>query len=282
MSRSRDGFTILELLTVMGISTIMLALLLPAVQSAREAARNQQCANNLHQIGLALHCYHDVHGSLPPGWRLDAEGRSAFGWGAMLLPFLDQSALDSEIDFQGTVFGGANCRFGDVTPTMYNCPSDFGDPSFQLFAEIMPHRISRGMGMSTEVVATLPQANYVGIFGIRDPDDVPGDVGEGVFLEDRSFSLGMLRQGTSHVVLVGERTTRKLPSTWLGIAMHGEDAPGRVTGHLFLGPNRSDADECELDSRHAGHVNFVWGDGHVSPVADGVAAEVYRSFARRD
>jgi prepilin-type N-terminal cleavage/methylation domain-containing protein/prepilin-type processing-associated H-X9-DG protein len=278
--KRRAGFTILELLTVMGIVSILLAVLLPAVQTAREAARNQQCVSHLRQVGLALHCYHDVHRTLPPGWRRDAQRDSAFGWAAMLLPFLDQQNLHAEIDFQGTLSGGENLRFEDRPLEIYNCPSDIGVPSFQLFAEKDSHSELQSM-MSTDVVATLPRANYVGVFGNSDPDAVPGDVGEGVFLEDRSVSLYMLRQGTSRVALVGERTTRKLPSTWLGIVMEGEDAPGRVTGNLLLGPNRADADECELDSRHPGHVNFVWGDGHAGAVADGVDGGVYRGFARR-
>lgn len=279
MRRPRAGFTILELLTVLGLVSILLALFLPAVQSAREAARNQQCVSNLRQVGLALHCYHDVHRTLPPGWRRDSQHDTAFGWAAMLLPFLDQQNLHAEIDFQGTLFTAANSRLKDRTLDIYNCPSDIGASSIQLYAEKGPH--SALHSMSSEIVATLPRANYVGIFGNSDPDDVPGHVGEGVFLEDRSVSLTMLRQGTSRVVLVGERTTRKLPSTWLGIVMEGEDAPGRVTAHLFLGPNRDDADECELDSRHPGHVNFIWGDGHAGAVADGVDGDVYRTFASR-
>jgi prepilin-type processing-associated H-X9-DG protein len=90
-----------------------------------------------------------------------------------------------------------------------------------------------------------------------------------------------LTSGLNHVMMVGERTSRKLASTWLGIATEGEDAPGRITGYNDLGPNRDDADECEFDSRHPGHVNFVWADGHVASVADDIDRQIYQQSAMR-
>jgi prepilin-type processing-associated H-X9-DG protein len=81
---------------------------------------------------------------------------------------------------------------------------------------------------------------------------------------------------------VGERTTRKLPSTWLGFDTGGEDAPGRVAGSVMLGPNRADSDECDFESRHPGHVNFLWADGHVRAMADGIDQSVYRASGRRN
>jgi prepilin-type processing-associated H-X9-DG protein len=74
---------------------------------------------------------------------------------------------------------------------------------------------------------------------------------------------------------------RKLASTWLGIAIHGEDAAGRIVGYADLGPNREDSDECEFDSRHVGHVNFLWADGHVEAIADDVDRQVYQQSATR-
>ena len=100
MKTSRRGFTLIELLVVIAIIAILIALLLPAVQQAREAARRTQCRNNLKQLGLAMHNYHDVFLTFPSGWiAVDAgvpsahAGTSGLGWGAMLLPQIDQANL---------------------------------------------------------------------------------------------------------------------------------------------------------------------------------------------
>src|SRR5438128_1844485 len=91
----RRGFTLIELLVVIAIIAILIALLLPAVQQAREAARRTQCRNNLKQIGLALHNYHDTMNTFPmgmSGWPGTLEG-AEWGWGVFIIPYLDQSAL---------------------------------------------------------------------------------------------------------------------------------------------------------------------------------------------
>ena len=88
------GFTLIELLVVIAIIAVLIALLLPAVQQAREAARRTQCKNNLKQLGLALHNYHDTANTFPPGWIGQSSGPySGFGWNSMLLPYFDQGPL---------------------------------------------------------------------------------------------------------------------------------------------------------------------------------------------
>ncbi len=103
MSRPRHrGFTLIELLVVIAIIAILIALLLPAVQQAREAARRASCKNNMRQLGLALHNYHDTANTFPPGWisvdpatrRPSAhDGLTGVGWGTMILPMIEQSNL---------------------------------------------------------------------------------------------------------------------------------------------------------------------------------------------
>jgi prepilin-type N-terminal cleavage/methylation domain-containing protein len=136
-ARSRGGFTLVELLVVIAIIGILVALLLPAVQAAREAARRMQCGNNLHQIGIGMHNYHDIYGAFPIGVSNDVpgSGNGANGnwtWPARLLPFVEQKGLYDQL----------NVGIGNVPlPTaaspiarlvvqpipVYMCPSDIGD-----------------------------------------------------------------------------------------------------------------------------------------------------------
>jgi prepilin-type N-terminal cleavage/methylation domain-containing protein len=138
----RRGFTLIELLVVIAIIAILIALLLPAVQQAREAARRTQCKNNLHQFGLALHNYHDTFKSFP-AQQLPTQGApNAWGWGVMVLPFIDQATLYNALQpGMGGAFPapGATNWTGWMPPpsTLYNgvpllqqavpvfiCPSD--------------------------------------------------------------------------------------------------------------------------------------------------------------
>jgi len=276
---SRGAFTILEFLVVVSVMTVLLGLLFPAVQVARGTARRMQCGNNLHQIGLAVQSYHDSHRVLPAGWCRDKRQETAFGWGAWLLPYLAGVPLFKNIEFTAGVLSPANARPRTVTPSVFLCPSDIVSPTFALFEKDGAHH--HRDPLSSTVLVQLPSANYVGVFGTSDPDDVDGKTGEGAFVMDFGVRMAELRRGLSHVFLVGERTAKKLPSTWLGIVIPGEDAPGRVVGNARIGPNRDDSDECEFNSRHPGCVNFLWADGHVDSVVNGVDVTAYQHMATR-
>ena len=129
--RSR-GFTLIELLVVIAIIAVLIALLLPAVQQAREAARRTQCRNNLHQLGLAMHNYHDTHGCLPPlnvGRHQDTGGchqnrPPSTGWGVLILPFLDETALYNAVNMEQAVYLDVNTTVSQSVLSQYNCPSE--------------------------------------------------------------------------------------------------------------------------------------------------------------
>ena len=104
------------------------ALILPAVQQAREAARRSQCKNNLKQIGLALHNYHDVFGAFPPAYVADASGKPMHSWRVLILPFIEQADLHKEYDFSEPWDGPKNSRLLARMPPVYACPSHPGPP----------------------------------------------------------------------------------------------------------------------------------------------------------
>jgi len=138
MRRHHRGFTLIELLVVIAIIAVLIALLLPAVQAAREAARRAQCVNNLKQIGLAMHNYHDVNGSLPPGVKSCCWGT----WILFLLPQIEQQPLFNAWNFGGDYLyyqgvydaplryaGVANATVSATRINAYMCPSDGNNTS---------------------------------------------------------------------------------------------------------------------------------------------------------
>ena len=291
----RRGLTVLELLITMFVIGVLLAVLLPAVQSARETARRAHCQNNLRQLGIALHLHHDTFQSLPAGW-CELTGKPvATGWIPDLLPFLEQAELRSEVqsDWPEILSEGSSAGFGlskeansaasrlTKTPSVLLCPSDVAEGTFRLYLEDHSTMDGDRDPLSEEVLMELPQANYVGIAGYLDPDEPTGYDGAGVFVHRRKFSFRDLTNGLSQVAVISERTARKLPSTWLGFHILGEDGPGRVLGFCNLGPNIATSDECELDSRHPGCILVLFADGHVQAVPDGVDQSIYRRMAIR-
>jgi prepilin-type processing-associated H-X9-DG protein/prepilin-type N-terminal cleavage/methylation domain-containing protein len=271
-----SGFTIVELLVSMAVIAVLAALLLPALGAAREAARRMECTSRLRQIGIALHQYHEVHGGLPPGWQPEPSGESAYAWSVALLPLLEQDHLLHMIRRHERISSSVHARVRKHSLSIFRCPSDVSAETFELYPDE-----AFAISPAADPLVELPSANYVAVFGTLQADDIPGCQGDGAFLESRSVRFVELMRGLSNTLFVGERTFRKVPSTWLGFDYRGEDAECRVVGNADKGPNRDDADECEFDSRHPGNANFLWGDGHVRAISDSVDATRYREWARR-
>lgn len=178
----RDGMTLVELLVVMAILSLLMGLLLPAVQAAREAARQASCKNNLKQVGIALHAYHDVHRAFPlgclewRGWQSPPSHRQ-FAWSAMLLPQLEQGPLHNEIDFGFPYDHPRNTAAANTRVATFLCPSS-------------PER-SGGMGPT----------DYGGLYGERLADRRSKD---GVFLYDELIRFRDIRDGLSNTMGVAE------------------------------------------------------------------------------
>ena len=216
----RRGFTLVELLVVIAIIGVLVALLLPAVQAAREAARRSSCSNNLKQQGIALHNFHDTFNRLPPGCATDmqpfgtANAGTGNGWGSswmvFILPQVEQGALYDKLLFNGSS-GHTNANnlvyFNNVIVKGYVCPSSTTTP-----------RLKARDGVN------IARADYVGIAGAVDsaeffPTAYPwtdgtekaGDHGissaSGTFFHNSQVNLAGLTDGTSNTIIVGEQST---------------------------------------------------------------------------
>jgi prepilin-type processing-associated H-X9-DG protein len=287
-TRRRSAFTVLELLVVITIIGLLVGLLLPALMAARESARRLQCTSNLREIGLAVQQLHDVTKRLPGAWTSASDRVSGYGWAVPLLPFLEEASLHERVNCTLPVAANENDALRNTDLPIMRCPSDITDATFELYAE-QPQPATFALNTYDEpptdqsaALVRLPIANYVGVFGTLEADETfPAPSGDGPIVSDRPVRYTDLQRGQSHTLLVGERTTAMVPSTWLGVNFHGEDAACRLVGSAITSPNCESCDECEFGSRHSGGSNFVWADGHVSLVLNDIEPLAYQRLAKR-
>lgn len=209
-AKFRRAFTLVELLVVIAIIGILVALLLPAVQAAREAARRMSCGNNLKQLALAVHNYHDTHKTFPAGWMYN------INWRVSVLPYIEQTALESQLGY-GLSFSGrasdhaanpdANiAALSGLAVETFVCPSDPMEPTR-----------NNAFGQNN---LNFQNHSYIGINGAVShakkgggPDDAPGshckrwygwECDEGAFLTYRPVRMAEVTDGTSNTLLIGE------------------------------------------------------------------------------
>jgi prepilin-type N-terminal cleavage/methylation domain-containing protein len=213
----RRGFTLIELLVVIAIIAILIALLLPAVQQAREAARRTQCRNNLKQIGLALHNYHDVANTFPmgmSGWPGTVEG-ALWGWGVFVLPYLDQSPMYNSIAQSP---GGTSPHYNSPASGFSAVMTSFIPQNALLQTQIPVFRCPSDSGTATVVIPigglngsarantyTFGRSNYPGVMGSTWTQSGGLLVSDGAFAESSKIGLRDFIDGTSNTFLIGER-----------------------------------------------------------------------------
>jgi prepilin-type N-terminal cleavage/methylation domain-containing protein/prepilin-type processing-associated H-X9-DG protein len=239
--RFRPGFTLIELLVVIAIIAILIALLVPAVQKVREAAARTQCVNNLKQIGLALHSYHGDYKQFPPGY-IDGNTNSAstpdndvgpgWGWASLILPYLEQGNVFSQINFSQGVGIGVNAQVSQQPLAVYQCPSD---PSQEAFSVYVGNNFTGPIG-------PVAHGNYIGCNGwvecfnnaggnyqpssdggAAEDGDVgqTGRAGDGLFYRNSQNKIASVSDGLSNTIIVGERCGAHSPSTWTGAVTGG-------------------------------------------------------------
>ncbi len=300
------GFTLVELLVVIAIIGILVALLLPAVQSAREAARRSQCVNNQKNIALALLNYEDSKGELPPGTpyfdKCDgvttppaAINRHRVSGFVMILPQIEESALYDQYQFDASPYiwmpdnTGNNWhrlpgREGlvEARPSLFVCPSD---DSLPLHEDPDPGPVRNGLKPAT--------GNYAFVAGSNGPPAyVTASVkcrNTGPFLYGYPVELRKISDGLSKTAFLGEvieAHTRISSNIWSFATRHGDSL--RNTGNplnTLPGTGLRIPDGATKDmngafaSRHPGGANFAFGDGHVDFLTDEIDTNSYRAMS---
>ncbi|WP_165075499.1 DUF1559 domain-containing protein [Paludisphaera rhizosphaerae] len=302
MRSSRRAFTLIELLVVIAIIAVLIALLLPAVQSAREAARRIQCVNNMKQLGLALHNYHDVHNVLPPGGRQCCYGT----WAQFMLPHMEQTAAYNAFNFNSGAAGltysnPMNWTFMAIRLNVFTCPSDFPNaPTVTQNTPMQNYNYAANYGNTVygqHIFSTVefggapfgniqpdtarPTMTCVGFSGI--PDGLSGTIllseiieGQGNDLRGRIF--GYADGGAFTAWLTpNSRIPDVMPAgTCVNTATNGLNPP--CTTANATGPTDNPR-YLASRSRHPGGVNSVMGDGSVRFHKNSVAVQIWRSVA---
>jgi prepilin-type N-terminal cleavage/methylation domain-containing protein/prepilin-type processing-associated H-X9-DG protein len=293
--RRRTGFTLIELLVVIAIIAVLLGLLFLAVQKVREAASRIKCANNLHQIGLALHSYHDRNNGFPPGYLTgvnpldNSDLGPGWGWAAYLLNDIEQDNLYKQIRFDLQIFDPLNANQRVSLLASYRCPSEPGTMTFNV------------VDANGNALCEVARANYVAMNGVLGVSSDAWD-NNGAFIRNKSMrATADFKDGLSNTLFVGERASNMSDSTWTGAVTGGvvpaqryptwaqqlanaELAPALVLSHgsqLHLPNNPLVFDADATSSYHTNGVNFLFGDGHVRIINNTINGLTYEALLTR-
>jgi prepilin-type N-terminal cleavage/methylation domain-containing protein/prepilin-type processing-associated H-X9-DG protein len=285
----RRAFTLVELLVVIAIIGILVSMLLPAVQSAREAARRMQCGNNLKQFGLALHNYHAAHNMLPIS--VEYEAGSGKGWIISLLPHLEQSALYEKFTpgFQGNYPANglmkAECRDAMKTPIpLLHCPSD---PSAKQNSTEQWQWIGIEVALTSYkgVLGDTRMGGNKSIHGGSEPDCHLTPNCNGLFWRHnykRPIRLADIRDGSTNTLMVGEARPRFFPCS-AAYFSNGDYASTYAPLNYVPQPfvHADWWNYWGFSSDHPGGANFCLADGSVHVVSTSIDHTLYRQLSTR-
>ncbi len=279
--RKRAGFTLVELLVVIAIMGILVALLLPAVQAAREAARRNTCSNNLKQLGLALHAFESAKRCLPPGYASRSavtpppelrdpntwDAPPGWGWSAYLLEYLEQANTAERIDFDQPIWHPQHAAFIRGQPSVFLCPSSSGEREPFRVATIAGEPLSIA-GTQVEVgrshyVASHGQEScwgecgasvsgviFTNIYTSQTKEvAINGDasrVADGPFFRNSRVEFRQITDGLSNTLFLGEHASSLSDKTWVGVV------PGAYTHPRFTSPENGPDAAATLVLVHAG------------------------------
>jgi prepilin-type N-terminal cleavage/methylation domain-containing protein/prepilin-type processing-associated H-X9-DG protein len=305
------GFTLVELLVVIAIIGVLIALLLPAVQAAREAARRMQCVSNLKQIGLGMQNYHSAHAKFPPAnirqqLQVGAGSRQGLMWSGLLLPFVEEQPLYDSMVGMGWNFtvadNGPNERATQAILRVYKCPSATDKPEGYSEQQISGYPgtwdIDNRQSCNYGVVTTddVTSHNWM-------DDKLPHTAAAGwlwdgpFFMQNKSFNSSDITDGLSHTIFAGERyriVEDALLSTLNVFRYYCVATPDAwnqgwmYSGSMAVGINHPTQSSSlwtratvGFFSPHAGGAQFVFGDGSARFISEEIALGVYRALGTR-